>query len=190
MRRRAAQTVLMNVIEVLVRILSPILTFTTDEAWESYPAAALAREGRPESVQLAGWPTREDFVPALPEDAQAFADKFEKLFEVRDVVTKELENARVAKTINKSQEAAIAITAPAEDFEQLKAFDQEVLTELFIVSSVSFEQGDELAVAVSVAPGEKCPRCWNVTELGGNAKYPHVCKRCGDVLEELGYVEE
>ena len=189
-RRRAAQTVLMNVIEVLVRILSPILTFTTDEAWESYPAAALAREGRPESVQLAGWPTREDFVPALPEDAQAFADKFEKLFEVRDVVTKELENARVAKTINKSQEAAIAITAPAEDFEQLKAFDQEVLTELFIVSSVSFEQGDELAVAVSVAPGEKCPRCWNVTELGGNAKYPHVCKRCGDVLEELGYVEE
>ena len=58
------------------------------------------------------------------------------------------------------------------------------------MSSVSFEQGDELAVAVSVAPGEKCPRCWNVTELGGNAKYPHVCKRCGDVLEELGYVEE
>lgn len=188
-RRRAAQTVLMNVIEVLVRILAPILTFTTDEAWECYPEAALARAGRPESVQLAGWPSRDDFVPAIPADAQSAADAFERLFEVRDAVTKELENARTAKIINKSQEAALNVTVPADLFEILKAYDHTVFTELFIVSTVSFECGDEIAVKVSVAQGEKCPRCWNVTTLGGNSRYPGVCKRCGDVLELLGYEE-
>ncbi len=189
-RRRAAQTVLMNVIEVLVRVLSPILTFTTDEVWESYPEAALKRAGRPESVQLAGWPTHDSFVPALPQDEGAFLDNFEKVLEVRDVVTKELENARVAKVINKSQEAALSVVVPEELLEVLKAYDQSVYTELFIVSSVTFESGSEISAKVTVAQGEKCPRCWNVTTLGGNAKYPGVCKRCGNVLEQLGYVEE
>ena len=189
-RRRAAQTVLMNVIEVLVRILAPILSFTTDEVWENYPAAALACASRPESVQLAGWPTRESFVPQLPANAQEEADVFEKLFDVRDAVTKELENARTGKVINKSQEAAIIISAPKELFDVVQSFEPAVLTELFIVSSVSCVLADELSVGVEVASGDKCPRCWNVTTLGGNAAYPHVCKRCGDVLEALGYVDE
>ncbi len=189
-RRRAAQTVLMNVIEVLVRILAPILTFTTDEAWENYPAASLEREGRPLSVQLAGWPEISDFMPALPEDAQAAADAFEALLNVRFVVTKELENARVAKVINKSQEAAITVIAPADMLAQLQTYDEGVLTELFIVSEVNFEEGSQLAVQVSVAAGEKCPRCWNVTRLGGNSAHPAVCERCGDVLDLLGYAEE
>ena len=189
-RRRAAQTVLMNVIEVLVRILAPILTFTTDEAWENYPEAALNREGRPVSVQLAGWPERADFVPALPENAEDIADSFEVLLEVRDVVTKELENARVAGTMKKSQEAAVQVIAPAATLEALKAYDQAVFADLFIVSAVTFAEGEEMGAIVSVAEGEKCPRCWNVTTLGGNVKYPGVCKRCGDVLELIGYVEE
>lgn len=188
--RRAAQTVLMNVLETMVRVLAPILTFTTDEVWESYPQAIRNREGRPASVQLAGWPTRADLVPAMPENADQVAAAFDSIIEVRAAVTKELEAARVAKVINKSQEAAITVTAPADLLAQLQSYDQKSLTELFIVSSVSFAEGDELSVSVSVAEGEKCPRCWNVTKLGGNAKYPGVCKRCGDVLELIGYVEE
>ena len=189
-RRRAAQTVLMNVIEVLVRLLAPILTFTTDEAWENYPEAAKSREGRPASVQLAGWPERSDFMPALPENANELGRSFETLLEVRDVVTKELENARVAGTIKKSQEAAIEVTVPAEVLEVLKAYDPTVFTELFIVSDVVLAEGAELGAKVTVAEGEKCPRCWNITVLGGNEAHPGVCKRCGDVLEELGFVEE
>ena len=65
-RRRAVQTVLFNILEVLVRVLSPILSFTADEVWECYPEAMRNREGRVCNVQLAGWPHRSDFVPALP----------------------------------------------------------------------------------------------------------------------------
>ncbi len=57
-RRRAVQTVLMNILEVLVRVMSPILSFTTDEVWDCYPPAWREEEGRPVSVQLAGWPAR------------------------------------------------------------------------------------------------------------------------------------
>ena len=60
------QTVLFNILEVLVRVLSPILSFTADEVWECYPEAMRNREGRVCNVQLAGWPHRSDFVPALP----------------------------------------------------------------------------------------------------------------------------
>ena len=44
-------------------------------------------------------------------------------------------------------------------------------------------------VEVVPAEGEKCPRCWNYRELGVNPNHPHVCARCGDVLDEIGYVE-
>ena len=72
----------------------------------------------------------------------------------------------------------------------LKAYDPTVFTELFIVSDVVLAEGAELGAKVTVAEGEKCPRCWNITVLGGNEAHPGVCKRCGDVLEELGFVEE
>ena len=190
-RRRAAQTVLANILEVLVRVLSPILTFTCDEVWECYPPAMLSASGRPSSVQLAGWPRRADFAPALPEDGGAEAlSKFAVALEARDVVTKALEDARTAKIVNKSQEAAVTITAPEAQAHALAAFGDAVLEELFIVSGVSVQVGEELSCQVGLAEGEKCPRCWNYRQLGENERHPAVCRRCGEVLDELGFAEE
>ena len=190
-RRRAAQTVLMNMLEVLVRVLTPILSFTCDEVWEHYPRSERERAGRATNVQLAGWPTRADFVPALPDDAVAERElaAFGACLEARDAVTKALEEARAAKLVNKSQEAAVTVRAPEALLAQLQAFDPTVLEELFIVSGVALEAGDELAVEVRPADGEKCPRCWNYRTLGGNAAHPHVCKRCGDALDAVGFTE-
>ena len=186
-RRRAVQTVLMNILEVLVRVLSPILSFTTDEVWEHYPVALREREGRPTNVQLAGWPERRDFMPALPEHAAAekIAENFGVVLGVREVVTKALEDARAEKVVNKSQEAAVVVRAPRSVLDVTEQFDREVFEELFIVASVAFEEADELAVTITPATGEKCPRCWNYRELGGNANHPDVCERCGDVLDIL-----
>lgn len=186
-RRRAVQTVLMNILEVLVRVLSPILSFTCDEVWEHFPPAYREAGGRVWNVQLAGWPHARDFVPSLPEaiEAEALMANWATIMGVREAVTKALEEARNEKTINKSQEAAVTVTAPAEVLSVCKAFAPEVFEELFIVSSVSFVEGSEVSVSVAVAEGEKCPRCWNIRELGGNPNYPDVCKRCGDVLDEI-----
>ena len=189
-RRRAAQSVLMNILEVLVRVLAPILSFTCDEVWEHFPPKIRCGEGRPSSVQLAGWPAREDFMPALPDDDGA-ADlaRFETAMEVRDVVTKALEESRAAKFINKSQEAAVRISAPADVLATVEALGAEVFEELLIVSGVEFAEGAEVAAEVLKAEGEKCPRCWNYRELGGNAAHPAVCGRCGDALDAIGFAE-
>ncbi|MCD8315964.1 MAG: isoleucine--tRNA ligase, partial [Eggerthellaceae bacterium] len=93
-----------------------------------------------------------------------------------------------SKVINKSQEAKVTIHAPQEVIDSANAFDPAVLEELFIVSAVEFEpapEDAEVSADISVAEGEKCPRCWNVRALGGNHDHPEVCRRCGDVLDVL-----
>ena len=190
--RRAAQTVILNILEVLVRVLSPIISFTTDEVWEHYPMAMRNAEGRVSNVQLAGWPCKADFLPAIPEDAEQSAAQFDVMMGVREVVTKALEEARNAKLVGKSQEAAIKVVAPAAVVEVANGFAKGVLEELFIVARVEFVEGDveEPVAEVTVAEGEKCPRCWNIRELGGNANHADVCERCGDALDAIGFVAE
>lgn len=192
LRRRAVQTVLMNILEVLVRVLAPILSFTTDEVWEHFPPAMREQADRPESVQLAGWPERSDFAPALPDEeaCECILSTWENILLVRETVTKALEDARVAKTINKSQEATVQVTMPAALLEVVKGFDTAVFEELFIVAGVEFSEGAELAASVQHATGEKCPRCWNYRTLGTSEQHPHVCQRCADALDAMGFVEE
>lgn len=186
-RRRAVQTVLCNILEVLVRVLTPILSFTTDEVWEFYPPAMRSRIGRVENVQLAGWPSLDEFVPALPADnGAATLENFATALEAREVVTKMLEEARNNKVINKSQEADIALTAPAETLAALQALGTDVLEELFIVSAVTLTEGEELAATVTKSSLEKCPRCWNYRPLGGDPTHADVCERCGHALSALG----
>ena len=69
-------------------------------------------------------------------------------------------------------------------------FDASVFEELFIVAGVTFEEADGLAVEVVPAEGEKCPRCWNYRELGGNPKPPATSARAAATCsDEIGYVE-
>lgn len=188
--RRSAQTVLMNILEVLVRILAPILSFTTDEVWENYPEGLRGDGDHPMSVQLAGWPEESDFLPAIPADAAGKVEgDFATILDIREAAMKALEDARVEKRLNKSQEAAVSIQAPADAMAIAQAYPASLFEELLIVSAVRFEAGEEIAAVVEPAQGEKCPRCWNYRDLGGNASHPDVCLRCGDVLDAIGYVE-
>ena len=175
--RRSAQTVLAEVLSALVRLLAPILTFTSEEVWDFMPAALRDAD----SVQLTGWASVD--VPA--EEAAALRAEYATVLLVREAVTKALEDSRAEKTIGKSQEAAVSITAPDDVVKVLLARGTETLSELFIVARVNVEPGDELSVAISAAPGEKCPRCWNLRELGADAAHPAVCPRCAAVLSEL-----
>lgn len=55
LERRSAQTVIYDICTALVKVLTPILAFTTEEIWSYLPL-----ENKPESVQLAGWPSIEE----------------------------------------------------------------------------------------------------------------------------------
>ncbi len=181
MSRRSAQTVLSALLVDLVRLVAPILTFTSEEIWQFMPPAL---RGDAFSVQLAGWPTT-DVIEQRAEEAADLRAAYATVLDVREAVTKALEEARDAKIVGKSQEAAIDISAPSDVLEALKARGQIGLAEMFIVAAVSLEPAGAVEVRVRPADGAKCPRCWNVRELGTDAGHPDVCSRCAEVLRAL-----
>lgn len=183
-RRRAVQTVLENALDVLVRVLSPILSFTTEEVWGFWPEG-LKEQERPVSVQLAGWPNAKNFTPEIPEnEANEVLDDFKTLFEIRDAATKAIEIARGNGTIKKSQEAKVTVTLSQEQMNIAEKFDKRVIADLLICAEVEFvvENVNETTAKVDRTNLTKCPRCWNYTELSGEGEHADVCPRCAHVL--------
>ena len=177
--RRSAQTALCNCLEVMVRILSPILSFTCEEVWENYKCKSS------DSVQLAGWPELSDFVPKVDEAMLNVAlDEYGKLLEIRDVYTRALEEKKVSGEYSKSQETGAKISLPDDYKPLVEKFGQRTIEELFICSDSEIEFGsDEIKVEIVKAKGEKCPRCWNYRELNAEG----VCQRCSKVLSDLDF---
>jgi len=184
--RRAAQTVMYDVIQSLVRMLAPILAFTSEEMWRY-----LKRVDDPVSVQLAGWPTADESMldPELE-------NRWERIFKVREVVAKALEEARRKKTIGHSLGASVTLALSREWMSDLASVPD--LDKIFIVSEVSLAAGeptspDYLAlddvpgvwVKVEQAPGNKCERCWVISpSVGGDETHPTLCRRCLDVINQ------
>jgi isoleucyl-tRNA synthetase len=187
--RRAAQTVIYEICTALVKILTPILAFTTEEVWNHLP-----QENKEASVQLAGW----------PEFDKSFLDpvleaKWDRILDIREEVTKQLEEARRKKVIGHSLNASVQIFAAKELYEFLKTVEKD-LAGIFIVSKVvltpvSDEQNlakdvyksekiEGLAIKIEQAPGKKCERCWTFTEdVGHDVEHPTLCSRCVSVLK-------
>jgi isoleucyl-tRNA synthetase len=167
--RRSAQTALYEIVSSLTRLTAPILAFTSDEIWEHLPGA---KEIAP-SVHLTEFPAWSETLVDEPLRA-----RYTRLFEVRGVILKALEDARNAKLIGSGLEAAVTIAADVETQSFLKSFG-ESLPFLFIVSQVTLQEGEGLTVSVNRAAGEKCERCWNyAVDVGVDERYPGACGRC------------
>ncbi len=187
LERRAAQTVMYDVIQSLVRILAPILAFTSEEMWRY-----LKRDGEPESVQLAGWPSAEEST----QDPELEA-KWERIFKVREVVAKALEEARRSKIIGHSLGAMVHLAVTSDWIKDLQSVPD--LDKIFIVSGVSLESGepkdsgylqlDEVPgiwVKVEQAGGSKCERCWVYdSTVGEDETHQTLCKRCLEVINQM-----
>ena len=186
--RRAAQTAIWRILEAMVRLLAPIMTFTCEEVWGYLPKV----ENRPLSVHTALFPTREEILGSkdVGDDLKQTQD-WATLLAVREQVLKELENARNSKLIGKSLEAQVKLTATDPVYSVLDAY-RDQLRYLFIVSAATLEpkaSGNgtgSVTVSVAKADGQKCERCWNYsTHVGENKKYPTVCERCSAALREI-----
>jgi isoleucyl-tRNA synthetase len=168
--RRSAQTALHAIATDLVRLLAPVLSFTAEEAWSYLPAPP------EDSVFYAGFPER-----PRPEGADALDERYARLFEVRAVVQKALEEARRAKLIGSGLEAMVTVRADGEQLALLEGAKDELAT-LFIVSNVALAKGP-LGAEVAKAPGTKCARCWGYHgDVGRDARHPEVCGKCAAAL--------
>ncbi|WP_315345433.1 isoleucine--tRNA ligase [Leptotrichia wadei] len=182
--RRSAQTVLTEVLKVLVRIISPVLSFTADEIWERIPEALKEEE----SVHLSKW------IEANPEYLnEELAKKWDKIARLRREVNKKLEAERQTGLIGHSLDARVLLNIANDEYSFIKDYTENEVSDLFIVSQVKFVN-DNLAeseieginIAVEKASGEKCERCWKYDEeVGHNHNHPDVCPRCANILEKM-----
>jgi len=187
--RRSAQTAVWRILEAMVRLLAPILSFTCEEVWQHLPKMP----DRLDSVHLAEFPTPAELLgsASVPlEDPQQQQD-WSTLLSVREQVMKALEEERNSKRIGKGLEAQLTITAADPVYAVLARY-QDQLRYLFIVSAVKLVLGQGngtggVHIEVKQAEGVKCERCWNFsTHVGEDRNYPTVCERCSAALKEIG----
>jgi isoleucyl-tRNA synthetase len=186
--RRSAQTALHEILEVLVRLMAPILSFTADEIWEH-----MSDQGRCPSVHM------DLFMPIKSEYKDPeLASRWETIMTVRREVTKALEIARKEKRIGHSLDAALKLAVPAPLLEALRPYEDQ-LRFLFIVSSAQLVPSEEIKgeyeseelpgvqVEVTLNQDTKCDRCWvHDPSVGENAEHPTICERCLDAMAEMG----
>ncbi len=184
MARRSAQTALYRLLYALVRLLTPVLSFTSEEAWSHLCKPA----GLPESVHLALFPEPGELTEGLSEADRKTAENWDRLMGVRESVLKSLEVARKEKFIGAPLEARVHLKANRELHPLLKQYASE-LPSLFIVSEVRLESrpGDTiLSIDIERAGGTKCDRCWKyTTDVGSNPDLPTVCAPCAAVVMEI-----
>ena len=174
--RRAAQTTMYYILDALVKILTPMISFTAEEIWS---AMNHTEKENVESPMLADYPVSND-----EWDNKEIAEKWEKIIKVKNIVAKDLELARAEKTIGNSLDAKVTIYAEGEEYKFLKE-NEELIKLVLIVSGLEIQennrkQEEKLGVKVEHATGEKCERCW----MYNNHLEDGLCPRCKEVLEK------
>jgi isoleucyl-tRNA synthetase len=178
--RRSAQTALHHVLELLVRWLAPILSFTAEEIWGCLPGQ------RANSVLLAEWYA----LPELPADS---ADRltpadWERMRTIRDAVNRQLERLRVAGDIGSALDAEVDLYVDDADAALLGTLGDE-LRFVLICSYARVHpaaarpdgavEDDGLWIAARASEHAKCVRCWHHRDdVGTHAEHPELCGRC------------
>jgi isoleucyl-tRNA synthetase len=184
--RRSAQTAIYEILSSIVRLMAPILSFTSEEVWKHVQSDG-SKEG---SVHLSQFPTaNEDCID------EELAAKWDTFLKVRGEVSRALESARRDKVIGHSLDAEVNLYVPEKLYGFLKGYIDD-LKSIFIVSKVNLfnneegdgefksEEVDGLSINVGQAPGKKCERCWIYDPtVGDNGKHITICQRCVEAIE-------
>lgn len=182
LKRRSVSTCLHILFDFLSKWFSPIISFTSEEAWQS-------RHQDNSTSILSQTITEKDFTYSYSN----LEKSFDELKRVRKSVTAALEIKRNEKLIGSSLQAKAIIYIPSEIKEILSTLD---LAEMCIVSgveikdiaektpsSMNFEEED-IFVDISLAEGDKCQRCWTILpEVKDNQD--HLCSRCDNVWKSF-----
>ena len=179
LERRSAQSAMYLILDAMVKLLAPVLAYTSEEIWKFMPHT----EGADElSVMLNDMPK----VVAEYENDEIKA-KWDKIIAVRNDVNKALEPARNEKIIGKSLDAEVTVFADGEIYDLLKAMEAD-LAEIFITSKATIlpkadekdaMAGELVSVAVEASKHEKCGRCWVHSETVGTIEgFDGICADC------------
>ncbi len=183
--RRSAQTAMYAALEVLVRALAPVCSFTAEEIWAQMPGRAH------DSVFFATFADIEPLFAGLAvsvEETALIAD----LTALRGAALKRIEELRNEKKLGGSLEAEVDLYLDTASAARVAACRDE-LRFFFITSDVRVHDlgsapAEALAASLGAAhaklivtPTEaaKCVRCWHHrADVGVHAEHPELCGRC------------
>ena len=211
-KRRAARTVMDLVFQALVHWLSPVLCFTSEEAWQS------RYQGAKGSLQFSTLP---DFLTPKPHKSHnqnlcgtyeewrndILAEKYKQIRSIRFGFTSILEEARKSKLIGSSLQAELLIYDPEKSIPESNEFWEELL----IASKVDISSDPDIKkrftgshgsqtisldhhnlikkitfdYSINLAPGSKCQRCWKVKLEVGQQSHSDICQRCDTTVTQL-----
>ncbi len=169
--RRGIQTVMYTALDTIVKLMSPIIPFTTEETWK------YMNKENSNSIHMECMPE------AKTDDVNKdLDDVWAKILILREAVSKLLEEKRKNKEIGHSLDADVILELPADTYDAVIQTQMD-LSNIFIVSNVIIKNGAELKIEAKKSSFNKCARCWQYKEevgkLGGNKE---ICKRCLDAI--------
>ena len=166
--RRSAQTVMSIILEQLVILVSPVLSFTAEEIWQGNDFL----KNKAKSVFLASLSNIENFESDLSKE------NWSRLIEIKEEVNQSIEAARSQGDIKGSLDASINLCLDSEDFKLVNKFASE-LHFFFIVSECVISEGKSLKISVTKFEAVKCVRCWHRNKsVGASKDHPELCHRC------------
>ena len=161
-RRNNCLEVLNVLINFLLKWFSPILAFTSEEAYQ------VIKNKNYKSIHLQDFPA----IPLIWNNSE-IKNKWISIKKVKQVVNAAIEEIRNKKIIGSSLEANVIVYLKDEYLDFIK---EEDLSEIFICSEAKAEpfinQNDlfslkdieGVAVKILKAKGQKCSRCWKILE--------------------------
>jgi isoleucyl-tRNA synthetase len=182
--RRSAQTALYHILHTLLPLMAPILSFTSEEAWQ----VLCGMDDVTSDTIFTSLFYNIDIINAnsFNDDANInyakITDNWVMVKQMRDEVNKALETARASAIIGSALQAEISLSLPQKYldlFNTMQANDD--LRFVFIVSKVSIlnSNNDEVNVNVQASSHAKCERCWHYRDdVGHNEEHPSICGRC------------
>ena len=175
--RRSCQTSLDFILNVLVRLISPILSYTAEEIWQT----STRLNSQEKSVFLSNFDTSE-----IDSESKIDRSEWKRIFEIKDAVNQSIEEMRNESKIKGSLDSIVDIQAKSQDLDVLKKLGDE-LHFLFISSEANVNKGKSFKIKVSSSKNTKCVRCWHRCEsVGSSIEHPELCNRCIDNIKNDG----
>jgi len=182
--RRSAQNALYHIAHSLARLIAPVLSFTAEEVWE-------VLSGKDDvSVFEQEW-----YIFPKMHEKQNLLDEWASVRQIREMVSKRLEEKRVAGEIGSSLAAELDIyLSPSSRLYEIFNMFEDDLRLVFITSRATLHAGNEgspIQIHVKPSAHAKCERCWHYREdVGADAQHPTLCGRCVSNLYGSGEVRK
>ena len=175
--RQSCQTSLNYVLNTMVRLTAPILSFTSEEIWQTHPSL----KGQNESIFLSKY-----FESKQEGECIISSSDWARIFEIKDIVNQSIERLRNENKLKGSLDSNVIISANEEDKSILDKLGSE-LHFVFISSKASVIDGDTLSIQIDQMSDDKCTRCWHRDSTVGESKdHPEICSRCEENIDQSG----